>query len=174
MLRRRLGDKVFWSAIENYIKEYSRKTVETYDFKRVLESHSSINLNRFFEEWLYSKGYPKLKFQLENSKLNVSQTQFDKILEIGYFQFDLDLVVTTKDEKKHNFILKMDSQNSCVTLDFLVDPNDVFMIEIDPLNKVLFGVDSLDGFSDQILSNTLENSPSIFNQVILFNFFSDY
>lgn len=31
------------------------------DFRKKLEDHSRLNLTQFFDEWIYGKGYPKLK-----------------------------------------------------------------------------------------------------------------
>ena len=73
MLRKRLGDKIFWGAVQDYIATYSKKTVETEDFRKILEKHSFLNLSKFFEQWFYSKGYPKLKISVNyNDKNNIA------------------------------------------------------------------------------------------------------
>ena len=56
MLRKRIGEKIFWEAVGEYVRVFSKKTVETEDFRKVLEEHSKVNLNKFFDQWLYSKG----------------------------------------------------------------------------------------------------------------------
>ncbi len=61
MLRRLLGDEVFWPAVRDYLDTYSGRTVETEDFRRVLEAHSGRSLVRFFDQWIHGRGYPRLR-----------------------------------------------------------------------------------------------------------------
>ena len=61
MLRKILGDEVFWAAVSDYINQFSMDLVETADFRRCLENISGLNLHKFFDQWIYGQGYPKLK-----------------------------------------------------------------------------------------------------------------
>ena len=95
MLRRTLGDDVFWPAVQRYLQRFNGQVVETDDFRRALEEESGRHLSRFFDEWLRSPGYPKLKVtsawkdgQLE---LVVEQQQIDKDKGIGTFTFELQV-----------------------------------------------------------------------------------
>jgi aminopeptidase N len=54
-LRRLLGDGVFWSGVQKYVRNFRDKVVETSDFRKVFENESGLNLTRFFDEWFYSK-----------------------------------------------------------------------------------------------------------------------
>ena len=38
MLRRELGDEVFWAAVQDYLKRFDGKVVETDDFRLVMEA----------------------------------------------------------------------------------------------------------------------------------------
>ena len=60
-LRAELGDDAFWAGVRAYLKRYAGGVVETDDFRRVMEEHSGRSLVKFFEQWFYSPGYPKLK-----------------------------------------------------------------------------------------------------------------
>ena len=50
------------------------------DFRRILEKHSNLNLTQFFDEWIYGRGFPKLKvnnnfggkISLKNSKISTN------------------------------------------------------------------------------------------------------
>lgn len=55
MLRRMMGDTAFWAAVKEYVAVNSKDLVETEDFKRVLEKHSSFNLTKFFDQVTISK-----------------------------------------------------------------------------------------------------------------------
>ena len=68
MLRKMLGDETFWPAVRDYFETFSGKTVETVDFQRMLEKHSGLNLKQFFDQWIYSPGYPQLKVKFNYNK----------------------------------------------------------------------------------------------------------
>jgi aminopeptidase N len=61
MLRGMLGDQVFWGAVQDYVKTYRGRVVETDDFRRKLEHHSGRSLIKFFDQWIMGDGYPDLK-----------------------------------------------------------------------------------------------------------------
>ena len=54
LLKEKLGDEVFWKAIRFYSTTYWGKSVETGDFKKAFEESSGINLEDFFNEWVYN------------------------------------------------------------------------------------------------------------------------
>lgn len=60
MLRSQLGDKVFWGGVKDYLNEHRWGSVETADLRRALEKASGRDLERFFDEWIYGKGIPRL------------------------------------------------------------------------------------------------------------------
>lgn len=60
-LRRELGDALFWEGVQSYVRNHFGGVVETDDFRRSLESVSGRSLGRFFDQWIYSPGYPDLK-----------------------------------------------------------------------------------------------------------------
>jgi aminopeptidase N len=65
MLRRVLGDSLFFLSLRNYanspLLKYS--TASTSDFQSVCETTSGKNLSYFFQEWIYSPGYPRYSYQ---------------------------------------------------------------------------------------------------------------
>ncbi|MHA2028190.1 MAG: M1 family aminopeptidase [Candidatus Kariarchaeaceae archaeon] len=141
MLRRKLGDEQFFTAIKEYVSTYSGKIVETVDFKRILEKNSGLNLTRFFDDWLLTaKGYPKLKISFKYNpkkklgKFKISQEQikskdpnsdqpFHLDLEVGIAiddTADLELHVIEIREAHHVFYVNLEKQPYQV----LIDPND--------------------------------------------------
>jgi aminopeptidase N len=60
MLRRQLGEDVFWRGIRTYGNENRYKSVETSDFRKVMERVSGKNLERFFYDWTERPGHPVL------------------------------------------------------------------------------------------------------------------
>ena len=55
LLKEKLGDEVFWNAIGFYSTKYFGKSVETADFQKSIEESSGIDLEDFFNEWIYLK-----------------------------------------------------------------------------------------------------------------------
>ncbi len=97
MLRAMLGDDVFWPAVREYVARFSKDVVETADLRRILEKHSGRMLQRFFDEWIHSPGYPKLAVRFRHDKeggcgvFTIEQIQKDEKKNIGIFHLDLDL-----------------------------------------------------------------------------------
>ncbi|MCC6320199.1 MAG: HEAT repeat domain-containing protein [Phycisphaerales bacterium] len=81
MLRRKLGDKTFFAATRSYIDTHRNQPVETFQFRQALEKASGQNLHRFFDQWCYRPGAPRLTVtQTWNSEartldIAVEQTQ---------------------------------------------------------------------------------------------------
>ncbi len=97
MLRKMLGEEVFWRAVQRYLCTFGGNVVETDDFRRVLEEESGRSLERFFDQWLRSPGHPKLKGRFtwrataKEGCFEIEQTQRDDKTGVPIFAFDLDL-----------------------------------------------------------------------------------
>jgi aminopeptidase N len=61
MLRYVLGDEYFKMSIKEYLTEHPYEYVETNDFLRAIYMATGMNLDWFFEEWLYRGGEPHFK-----------------------------------------------------------------------------------------------------------------
>jgi aminopeptidase N len=83
MLRARLGDDVFRRCIRTYLTRYALSTVTTDDLRGVAEEVSGQSLDRFFDQWIFGPGVPKLKVtytwsdKTRLAKVSVRQTQAD-------------------------------------------------------------------------------------------------
>ena len=58
MLRYVVGDSAFFAGLKLYLNAYAGSTARTPDFQKIMEQVSGKNLNAFFNEWIYSRGYP--------------------------------------------------------------------------------------------------------------------
>lgn len=62
MLRRMLGDDVFFEGIRIYVDRHkSTGLVETADLRKALEAASGESLTQFFEQWCHRPGIPRLE-----------------------------------------------------------------------------------------------------------------
>ncbi|MBL8759144.1 MAG: M1 family metallopeptidase [Phycisphaerae bacterium] len=81
MLRQRLGDQVFITAVRTYIDRFKFDNADTDDFRRVLEETSGQSLERFFGQWAYRPGLPRLAVDLswdepsKSLRVALAQTQ---------------------------------------------------------------------------------------------------
>ena len=65
MLRRLLGDEVFFDGIREYYRRYLHQAVLTEDLQAVMEETSGQELGWFFRQWLLEPGYPMLRISHE-------------------------------------------------------------------------------------------------------------
>jgi aminopeptidase N len=61
MLRRKLGDTLFWKGIHAYYAKYKNSNANTADFEQVMEQSSGKDLHTFFKQWLYTAGHPDVR-----------------------------------------------------------------------------------------------------------------
>jgi len=59
MLRRTVGDELFLKSLRKYVSEYAFRSVETNQLRIAFEDVSGVNLDWFFDQWVYGAGYPK-------------------------------------------------------------------------------------------------------------------
>ncbi len=105
MLRHQLGEPAFRRAIKTYLERYREKEVITADLERTLEESTGRSLAQYFQQWVYSGGYPE--FDLNYSwdaehklaKIKLKQTQkVDELTPCFVTPVDLDFTVPVSDE----------------------------------------------------------------------------
>ncbi len=94
MLRYTVGDSLYKHCITQYLKKHAYGMVDSHDFFRIFVEHAGINLDWFFEQWIYKSGYPKLHIKQweKDGKAYVAFTQSqatDSLL--GFFKFPIDI-----------------------------------------------------------------------------------
>jgi len=167
LLRKTLGDDLFWDAIAEYVATFADQVVETDDFRRTLERVSGRSLGKFFDQWLHSPGYPKLKVGFEydeDSKLGtftVEQTQIDKDAGIGAFTFDLDLGWRSETGADYGIeTVSIENAKHVVVVPMAAKPVEV---RVDPGAKVPAKVDFNPGHGK--LVEQLEHAPDITGRI---------
>ncbi len=81
MIRRMLGDHLWWQAINHYVSGHKLDNVETIDLIRAIEAVSGRNMLPFFDQWVYKGGHPDLKVTYswdeptKSALVRVEQTQ---------------------------------------------------------------------------------------------------
>jgi aminopeptidase N len=81
MLRRKIGDSLFWKGLRSYYATYAGRNANTQDLRRIFEQVSKQNLAVFFYQWIYTPGQPTLKIGWRYDKkakmalITIEQTQ---------------------------------------------------------------------------------------------------
>jgi aminopeptidase N len=107
MLRKLLGDDVFKRAMQRYVRENKDKSVESEALRASLEAESKQDLKWFFDQWVYSSGFPELtvapSWDEKEGVLHVvvQQTQpVTKTMPAFRLPCEVDVVVGTKTERR--------------------------------------------------------------------------
>lgn len=105
MLRHQLGEAAFRRAIKAYIERYREKEVITANLERTLEEVTGHSMARFFQQWVYSGGYPAFEVnyswdsEQRMAKVKIKQTQIvDELTPCFVTPVDLTFTVPLSDE----------------------------------------------------------------------------
>ncbi|HEX8060377.1 MAG TPA: M1 family metallopeptidase, partial [Cyclobacteriaceae bacterium] len=82
MLHGIMGDDNFWKGIRSYYKKYMNSSATTADFRREMEEASGLDLETFFDQWLYKPGAFKL-----NGTWSYDKKKKEVILNLGTSSF---------------------------------------------------------------------------------------
>lgn len=145
MLRKKLGDEVFWNGIREYYQKYQNSNALTSDFQSIMENVSNLDLNVFFQQWLYESGHPLIEASWQYKEI-------DKVLEIEFkqvqrtakpFACPIEVGIAFMDEEHitvHNFPLHEWKHSYQIRLDkkpqeVLLDPNIWLLFEGDVVQR---------------------------------------
>ena len=137
-----MGDESFWAGIRLYYRRHMNGNATTSDFRRAMEETSGLDLEVFFQQWLYSGGNPRFEGWWDYDptaravRIELNQTQtvgpvYDLPLEVGiHFGGEVlpSLVQVVEVQGRfHRFVLPVEREPSSVTL----DPNTKTLFQAD-------------------------------------------
>ena len=135
MLRNYVGEDNFRDGIRNYYKKYFNSNTNTEEFKIEMEKVSGIDLDKFFDQWLYKGGIIKLDVEWDynekskNIEFNITQVQND-----GYiFEMPLDIEILG-DNNSNTSTIRLDKKSGKY---LLYSENKPKEIKLDPYTKLL-------------------------------------
>ncbi len=138
MLRKLVGDELWWKTLQKYVSTHFARTVETVDLQRAFEETTGKALAWFFDQWVYQAGHPHIKAayewidQKKLVKLCLSQIQADIGFKLPmYFK-----VVTSEGEYLH----EIDFYEKEQTYWFACSEKPKF-VSLNPENPVLVDLD---------------------------------
>jgi aminopeptidase N len=142
MLRTKLGDEDFFRGLHHYIEVNRGQNVVSADLSKAIEDATSVNVDKFFVQWVYGAGVPKFLVsysydpQAREVKLSVQQTQ--KIEgQVGLFDMPLDVEIATANGRATHTI-EVSQANQTFTFPAESAP---LMLVFDRGDKVLKSVD---------------------------------
>lgn len=103
MLRTTLGDSLFYRGLRAYVKEYAFRSAETHQFRLAMEEATGVNLDWFFEQWVYGAGHPRFEVDqrwdeaTRSVTVSVRQTQERDSLT-GLFRAPVEILVWVGDD----------------------------------------------------------------------------
>ena len=169
MLRKYIGEDDFRKSLYTYLERFKYKTAETEDLRQVMEEVSGINLQQFFEQWIYRAGHPILSLQISDDhgkvKLSLTQEQEDDAFAFPLeVHFALSSTSTDDNIEQRQIIEQIQiSQNTfSKTFDFPMEKLD--QITIDPEYKILKEYSHFN-VPGNLVANQLEKGKTIFTKL---------
>ncbi|TLP82842.1 M1 family metallopeptidase [Maribacter sp. ACAM166] len=133
MLRHKLGDKLFWKGIRTYYTRYQNANVMTIDFQNEMEIVSGQNLDSFFQQWIFTKGYPEIKWEWIYKKGKVT-IEILQVQDFHTFQFPLEVAIVKNGAIKIETVL-ISTKTKSVVIESETKPDTVIL---DPNLWLLF------------------------------------
>lgn len=100
MLRYVMGDEAFKKTIKYYLTKHAYKNVETKDLEQAVQDATGLNLDWFFDQWIYRGGEPhyKVSYDKQNGFTQITVEQIHKINDlVKVFKMPINFAVYYKD-----------------------------------------------------------------------------
>jgi aminopeptidase N len=143
MLRRLVGDEVFWRGVSTYYARYQNGNALTDDFRRVMEEVSGKPLEEFFRQWVFTPGQPTVagSWAWADGVLTVEIRQTQPAATVYTTALDLGIVVdraaaprvetVTLDQRAQTFTFQLDKEPA----DVVLDPNTWLLMQAGEFSK---------------------------------------
>ncbi|MFL2991000.1 MAG: M1 family metallopeptidase [Cytophagales bacterium] len=137
MLRNYIGEDDFREGIRKYYKRYYNSNTTTEEFKKEMEVVSGVDLDLFFDQWLYNGGNIILDggWSYDKKKKRVEIT-IDQVQDDGYiFKMPLELGIYYEDKNLFKLeTVKLEKEKGRFYIATETKPKN---IKIDPFTKLL-------------------------------------
>jgi aminopeptidase N len=90
MLRRIVGDDVFFRGLRRYYRTHRFRSAGTDDLQRAFEEESGRSLQRFFDRWIYGTAIPRIGYSVTRGAGEVTL----RLEQEGTAIFDVPITVT--------------------------------------------------------------------------------
>ena len=128
MLKKHLGDEMFFKGINRYLTKHANQPVQTEQLRISIEEATGQSMDWFFDQWLYKMGHPVFEITqnydaaAKKLTLNVKQTQkIDPLNEYPQAEYFEARVAVEIDDRIEQVWLKPQAEN-VFTFDAPVKP----------------------------------------------------
>ncbi|HVS83276.1 MAG TPA: M1 family metallopeptidase [Pyrinomonadaceae bacterium] len=140
MLRKRLGDEVFFRALRAYYNAHAQANATTEDLRDALEKASGQNLHEFFARWVYGTGHPVYKLTYGSAEFSAAgeflTITLDQTQPGESFLDPVPIEITTADSGKKRYTIS--PTNKTATLRVHLDTHATAkVIKLDPDETLL-------------------------------------
>jgi len=140
ILRKTMGDSLFFATIKAYLSHFKFQNVSIEQFKEFWEKYSGLDLNPYFNMWIYSTGFPD--FYISQTKISKKDKKYIVDLSIrqnlvqreNYLSGqNLECLIANREYSK---IIKIKNRAALTNLTKEVNFKPELIV-LDPKNKVL-------------------------------------
>lgn len=114
MLRREMGEDVFFGFLKAYYDRYKYKNVSTSEFENFAGLYSGKNLNKFFDQWLNRDGIPEILYSdttIYNGNEYIKEITFKQNNgDSTLYDFPLDIRYEYSDGEFEDFTYRINSK----------------------------------------------------------------
>ncbi len=134
-----LGDSMFFEALRYYGNQHSYSYATTEDFKNDLEAFTGVDWDWFFQQWIYTPGYPRFEvyWGQEGNNLTITVNQVQNY-DWGYYTMDYPIRILFSDNTTLDTVLNLQGNYSetftfsvsGTVSDIIMDPNSDYLDEV--------------------------------------------
>ncbi len=137
MLRHIMGDETFFSAARAYLGDgapSAYRSVTTDEFQQFMEDASGLDLDYFFQQWIFGEFYPTYRFEwdsIEQSGTHEVTVNIDQLFipERQVFTMPIDLYFRFPDGSDTTIVVWNDEESESYSFSFTVKP---VSVQLDP------------------------------------------
>ncbi|MCW4469253.1 M1 family aminopeptidase [Flavobacterium sp. MFBS3-15] len=136
MLRYKMGDANYFQALRNYLADNDLAYAKTPDLQSHLEAQSGMDLDEFFNDWVYRQGYPTYNITTTSgpgpATVTINQTQSHS--SVTFFEMPVTVRFTSDSGATFDAVLDntYNGQQFTVTLPFEAES-----VEFDPEHHII-------------------------------------
>lgn len=134
MLRKKLGDTNFFKGLKNYLSDANLAYgyAKTTDLIAHLESVSNLDLEEFFNDWVYNQGYPSYNLAWNQTSTNTIQIELNQTQSHNSVSF-FEANVPIRLQGSNNEVLDVILNNTNSNQTFIENVNfTVNSVDLDP------------------------------------------
>ena len=141
MLRVKLGDEQFFRALHHYLDANRGQNVVTADLQKAVEQATSVDVDKFFEQWVYGAGAPQFNvsyvYDPDARQVQLTVKQSQKVEgRVGLFDVPVDIEIAT-DKGRETHTVEINQASQTVNLPADTAP---LMVVFDKGDKVMKSV----------------------------------